>query len=162
MEFVLVKGGCFEMGDTFGDGADDEKPTYEACLKDFYLGKYEITQGQWKRVMGANPSNFKESDDHPVETVSWNEAQEFIRRLNQMSGKNFRLPTEGEWEYAARSGGKREKWAGTSNETELQDYAWFGSNSGSRTHPVGQKRPNGLGLYDMSGNVSDWVGDWYG
>jgi len=103
--------------------------------------------------MGSNPSHFKESDENPVEMVSWNEAREFIRRLNQMSGKSYRLPTEAEWEYAARSGGKGEKWAGTSNKSELQDFAWFFMNSGDRTHPVGQKRPNGLGFYDMSGNV---------
>jgi len=161
MEFVLVKGGCYQMGDTFGDGGADEKPVHEVCLKDFYLGKYEITQGQWKRVMGDNPSYFKESDGHPVETVSWNDAQEFIRRLNQMSGKSYRLPTEAEWEYAARNGKNGEKWAGTSNESELREYAWFSGNSGNKTHPVGQKRPNGLGLYDMSGNVWEWVSDWY-
>ena len=161
MEFILVKGGCFEMGDTFGDGGEDEKPVHEVCLKDFYLGKFEVTQGQWKKVMGSNPSRFKEGDDQPVEMVSWNDAQEFIRRLNQTSGRNYRLPTEAEWEYAARSGGKREKWAGTSNEAELEGYAWVRSNSGRRTHPAGKKRPNGLGIYDMSGNVWEWVNDWY-
>ncbi len=161
MEFVLVKGGCFEMGDTFGDGELDEKPVHEACVSDFYLGKYEVTQGQWKEVMESNPSYFKDGDDHPVEMVSWNGVQEFIRRLNQMSGKSYRLPTEAEWEFAARSGGKRERWAGTSNERELEDFAWFAKNSRGRTHPVGQKKPNGLGFYDMSGNVWEWVADWY-
>lgn len=161
MEFVLVKGGCFEMGDTFGDGESDEKPVHEACVSDFYLGKYEVTQGQWKKVVGSNPSKFKDSDDHPVEWVSWNDVQGFIRKLNQMSGKSYRLPTEAEWEFAARSGGKRERWAGTSNEWELEDFAWFAKNSGSRTHPVSQKKPNGLGFYDMSGNVWEWVADWY-
>lgn len=161
MEFVLVKGGCYQMGDTFGDGEDDEKPVHEVCVKEFCLGKYEVTQGQWKRVMGENPSHFKESDENPVEFVSWNDAQEFIRRLNFMSGKSYRLPTEAEWEYAARSGGKREKWAGTSDESEIHDYSWFSANAGRKTHPVGRKRPNGLGLHDMSGNVLEWVGDWY-
>jgi formylglycine-generating enzyme required for sulfatase activity len=161
MEFVLVKSGCFEMGDTFGAGNPWEKPVHEVCLKDFYLGKNEVTQGQWKRVMGGNPSNFKESDENPVEMVSWNDVQEFIRRLNQMSGRSYRLPTEAEWEFAARSGGKKEEWAGTSNESELQEYAWFQENSAQRTHPVGRKKPNGLGFYDMSGNVWEWVNDWY-
>ena len=161
MEFLLVKGGCYQMGDTFGDGEADEKPVHEVCLKDFYLGKYEVSQGQWKRVMGGNPSNFKESDENPIELVSWNDAQEFIRRLNQMSGKSYRLATEAEWEYAARNSGKREKWAGTNNESELRENAWFSHNSGGKTQRVGQKRPNGLGLYDMSGNVWEWVSDWY-
>jgi formylglycine-generating enzyme required for sulfatase activity len=161
MEFIFVKGGCYEMGDTFGDGLYKEKPVHEVCVSDFYLGKYEVTQGQWKKVMGSNPSILKSSDDHPVENVNWNDVQEFIRRLNQTSGKNYRLPAEAEWEYAARSGGKKEKWAGTSNESELGEYAWYTANSGSQTHPVGQKKPNGLGFYDMSGNVWEWVNDWY-
>ena len=161
MEFVFAKGGCFEMGDVFGEGASNESPVHEVCLKDFYLGKYEVTQGEWKKVMDTNPSRLREGDQYPVESVSWNDAQVFIRRLNQMTGKNYRLPTEAEWEYAARSGGKKEKWAGTSKEFELQNFAWFSSNSGQRTYPVGQKKPNGLGLYDMSGNILEWVSDWY-
>jgi len=113
--------------------------------------------------MGGNRSYFQNcGDDCPVETVSWNDAQDFISRLNQRTGKRFRLPTEAEWEYAARSGGKREKWAGTSSESELGDYAWYSKNSGGSTHPVGQKKPNGLGLYDMSGDVWEWCQDWYG
>ncbi len=161
IQFVLVKGGCYEMGDSFGDGARAEKP-HEVCVSDFYLGKYEVTQGQWKKVMGSNPSSFIASDDHPVESVTWSEVQDFIRKLNQMSGKGYRLPTEAEWEFAARSGGKKEKWAGTSIDSELGEYAWFYDNCGKSTHPVGQKKPNSLGLYDMSGNVSEWVADWYG
>jgi len=161
MEFIFVKGGCFEMGDTFGDGDNDEKPPHEVCVGNFYMGKYEVTQGQWERIMGSNPSYFKSGSNYPVEQVSWNDVQEFIRRLNQQSGKRFRLPTEAEWEYAARSGGKREKWSGTSSEYELGEYAWYNKNSGGRPNPVGQKRPNGLGLYDMSGNVWEWCQDWY-
>jgi len=164
MEMIFVQGGCFQMGDTFGDGESDEKPVHKVCVHDFYLGKYEVTQGQWKAVMGNNPSNFSNCGDNcPVEQVSWNDVQQFIRKLNSQSGKNFRLPTEAEWEYAARSGEKNEKWAGTNSESALGDYyAWYGENSGSKTHPVGQKRPNGLGLYDVSGNVWEWVEDWKG
>jgi len=149
------------MGDTFGDGYENEKPVHEVCVDDFYLGKYPVTQGQWKKVMGSNPSHFKSGDNYPVESVSWNDVQEFIKKLNQLSGQQYRLPTESEWEYAARSGGKRGKYAGTSSDSELGEYAWYDSNSGGKTHPVGQKLPNGLGLYDMSGNVWEWVEDTY-
>lgn len=163
MEFVLVKGGCYQMGDSFGDGEIDEKPVHEVCVDDFYIGKYDVTQGQWKAIMGNNPSFFKICGDNcPAEDVSWNDAQDFINKLNRRTGKNYRLPTEAEWEYAARSGGKNEKWSGTSKESELGDYAWYDRNSVGLTNPVGQKKPNGLGLYDMSGNVWQWVQDWYG
>jgi len=162
MPFVFVKGGCYQMGDTFGDGAPEEKPVHDVCVSDFYMGKHEVTQGQWKRIMGNNPSSFSGCGDNcPVEHVSWNDAQNFIRRLNSQSGKRYRLPTEAEWEYAARSGGKREKWAGSGNEASSGDYAWYSSNSGSKAHPAGQKLPNGLGLHDMSGNVWEWCNDWY-
>jgi formylglycine-generating enzyme required for sulfatase activity len=157
--FLFIKGGCYQMGDTFGDGESDEKPVHEVCVDDFYMEKYEVTQKEWVEVMGNNPSYFKGCDNCPVEQVSWNDVQEYIRELNQKTGKRYRLPTEAEWEYAARSGGKREKWAGTSNVSELGSYAWY---TGSKTHPVGQKKPNGLGLYDMAGNVWEWVQDWYG
>jgi formylglycine-generating enzyme required for sulfatase activity len=163
IEMVRVTGGCFQMGDTFGDGDADEKPVHEVCVDDFYLGKYEVTQEQWQTVMGSNPSRFKECGSNcPVEQVSWDDVQEFISRLNQRTGRRFRLPTEAEWEYAARSGGKGEKWSATSNEGELDQYSWLVGNSGARTHPVGEKRPNGLGLYDMTGNVWEWCSDWYG
>jgi formylglycine-generating enzyme len=162
MGFVFVKGGCFDMGDNFGDGNDDEKPVHEVCVEDFYIGKYEVTQGQWKDIMGNNPSEFKTDRNYPVENVSWDEVQDFISSLNRKTGQNYRLPTEAEYEYAARSGGKKEKWSGTSIETELNRYAWYDYNSGNTTHPVGQKEPNGLGLYDMSGNVWEWCSDWYG
>ena len=113
MEFVFVKGGCYQMGDTFGDGYSDEKPVHEVCVDDFYIGKYEVTQAQWEKVMGNNPSYFKNCDNCPVEQVSWNDIQEFINRLNSKAGGNkYRLPTEAEWEYAARSGEKREKYSG--------------------------------------------------
>jgi formylglycine-generating enzyme required for sulfatase activity len=161
IEMVYVRGGCFQMGDTFGDGGNDEKPVHEVCVSDFYLGKYEVTQEQWMDVMGHNPSRF-EGDRQPVEQVSWNEVQQFIAKLNAMTGKRYRLPTEAEWEYAARSGGRKEKWAGTSNENMLGDYAWYSKNSDERTHVVGTKKPNGLGIYDMTGNVWEWCQDVYG
>lgn len=158
---VFVKGGCFQMGDIFGDGEINEVPVHKVCVDDFYMGKYEITQRQWTEIMGSNPSHFAGCDECPVEDVSWENAQEYITRLNQKTGRKYRLPTEAEWEYAARSGGKREKFAGTNKATELGGYAWYEENSSSKTNPVGQKKPNGLGLYDMSGNVFEWVQDWY-
>ncbi len=162
IEMVPVKGGCYKMGDNFGDGSENEKPIHEVCVKDFSIGKYLVTQIQWIAVMGTHPSQEANCGvSCPVENVSWNDVQEFIRRLNQRTEKAYRLPTEAEWEYAARSGGKSEKWAGTSSESELGDYAWYYNNSGLQSHPVGQKKPNGLGLYDMTGNVWEWMSDWY-
>ncbi len=163
IEFVLIKGGCFQMGDLFGEGQADEKPVHAVCVDDYYIGKYEVTQGQWQSVMGNNPSFFKNCGEKcPVEQVSWNDIQEFIKKLNAKTGKKYRLPTEAEWEYAARSGGKKEKYAGTSSDVELGKYAWYSANSGGSAHPSGQKQPNSLGLYDMTGNVWEWCQDWYG
>jgi formylglycine-generating enzyme len=163
IEFVLIKGGCFQMGDTFGDSQADENPVHAVCVDDFYMGKYEVTQGQWQSVMGNNPSFFKNCGEKcPVEQVNWNDIQEFIKKLNAKTGKKYRLPTEAEWEYAARSGGKKEKYAGTNSDAELGKYAWYSANSGGSVHPSGQKQPNSLGLYDMTGNVWEWCQDWYG
>ena len=162
-EMVFVRGGCFRMGDTFGDGNLNERPVHKVCLDDFYIGKYDVTQGQWRAVMGENASYSEHfEDDYPVQRASWNDVQEFIRKLNEESGQKYRLPTEAEWEYAARSGGKQEEWPGTNNRAKLGDYAWYKANSGYHMHPVGRKKPNGLGLYDMAGNVWQWVQDWYG
>jgi formylglycine-generating enzyme required for sulfatase activity len=129
-------------------------------LDDFYLGKYEVTQAQWGKLMSNNPSHIKGAN-YPVSSLSWNDAQDFIERLNRKTGRKYRLPTEAEWEYAARSGGKKEKYAGTSRENEIGEYAWYIENSGVGAHPVGEKKPNGLGLFDMTGNVSEWCSDWY-
>lgn len=161
MKFVFVKGGCYKMGSAVGN-IDDEQPVHDVCVSDFYLGQYEVTQGQWEQVMKNNPSYFKQCGlNCPVESVSWDDSQEFIRKLNALSNKQYRLPTEAEWEYAARSGGKDEIYAGTSDEKSLAEYAWIGENSGKSIHPVGQKKANGLGLYDMTGNVDEWCQDWY-
>lgn len=156
MKFVLIPAGSFMMG----EGSEKHQVTISGP---FYMQTTEVTQGQWQRVMGNNPSHFKDcGDDCPVEQVSWNDVQEFIRKLNRIEGTDkYRLPTEAQWEYAARSGGKKEEWAGTSNESSLRNYAWYDVNSGGKTHPVARKQPNGLGLFDMSGNVWEWVQDWY-
>lgn len=162
IELVMVKGGCFQMGDVFGGGDKDETPVHNVCVKDFYFGKYEVTQEQWQMVMGDNPSEFKTCGIKcPADSVSWEMAQDFIKKLNAMSKKNYRLPTEAEFEYAARSGGKNEKWAGTNNEESLVEYAWYSKNSNETSHPIGLKKPNALGLYDLSGNVREWCQDWY-
>ncbi|NGZ27632.1 MAG: formylglycine-generating enzyme family protein [Magnetococcales bacterium] len=161
MEFVYVEGGCFQMGDLFGDGFPDEKPVREVCVEAFFLAKTPVTQGQWQKIMECNPAMFKKGPDYPVEMVCFDDTQTFINRLNQLTEGGYRLPTEAEWEFAARGGGLKQKWSGTSSLDELGDYAWYGSNANGRTHPVGLKKPNELGIYDMSGIVHEWVEDFY-
>jgi len=161
MEFVWVPGGCFQMGSPPQEAGrfDNEGPVHEVCVDGFWMGKYEITQGQWSKVMGGNPSYFKKGERHPVEQVSWNDIKSFISRLSSANpGVKFSLPSEAQWEYACRSGGKPEKYCGGNN---VDGLAWYSGNSGSSTHPVGTKSPNGLGLYDMSGNVWEWCEDVY-
>lgn len=176
-EMVAVKGGTFWMGaqnmDPFVANYDieaesNEKPSHSVTLGDYYIGRYEVTQELWEAVMGSNPSEFKGSVN-PVEWVSWDDCQEFIKELNKLTGKTFRLPTEAEWEYAARGGSKSKgyKYSGSNDINSVAWYyekhravAWYCDNSG--THPVGGKTPNELGLYDMTGNVWEWCQDMYG
>ena len=158
-EMVFVEGGTFQMGSS--SGQSDEKPVHSVPLSAFNIGKYEVTQAQWKAVMGNNPSNFTGCDDCPVENVSWNDVQQYISKLNSQTGKNYRLPTEAEWEFSAR-GGKSSKGYTYSGSNDLNAVAWNTDNSGSKTHSVGGKQANELGIYDMTGNVWEWCSDWYG
>ena len=161
IDMVKVKSGTFKMGATSEmlNSCVDEKPVHKVILtNNYYMGKYEVTQALWQEVMGSNPSYFK-GDNLPVEQVSWNDCQEFINKLNSITGRKFRLPTEAEWEYAAR-GGKKSRGYQYSGSSNISDVAWYTDNSGSKTHPVGTKQSNELGLYDMTGNVWEWCQDW--
>lgn len=160
---VYVQGGTFTMGATSEQGSDtesDEKPTHQVTLSSYYIGRTEVTQELWEAVMGSNPSKFT-GNRKPVENVSWNDCKTFISKLNSITGKNYRFPTEAEWEFAAR-GGTKSKGYKYSGSNTLGNVAWYDDNSGSTTHEVGTKSPNELGLYDMSGNVWEWCSDWYG
>lgn len=162
ISMIQVEGGTFLMGNN--NGEDNESPVHKVNISNFYIGKTEVTQELWEVVMGNNPSHFK-GEKRPVERVSWDDCQGFIQKLNkilysELSGKKFRLPTEAEWEYAAR-GGKYSKGKAFSGEEDIKKVAWYEENSNKTTHPVAQKQPNELGLYDMSGNVWEWCEDWY-
>ena len=157
-DMIKVEGGTYKMGSN--DGESDEKPVHDETVATFQIGKTEVTQELWQAVMGANPSNFKGEANLPVEKVSWTDCNTFITKLNQATGKNFRLPTEAEWEYAARGGNKSQGFTYSGSNT-IGDVAWYDGNSSSKTHPVAQKQPNELGIYDMSGNVWEWTSDKY-
>ena len=162
-KMVKVEGGTFTMGATAemeGEAWDDEKPTHSVTLSNYFIGETEVTQALWEAVMGSNPSCHK-GGNLPVEQVSWDDCQEFIRKLNRLTGKRFRLPTEAEWEYAARGGNKSQGYRYAGNNT-ISEVAWYGYNSGNQTHPVATRKANELGLYDMSGNVWEWCQDWFG
>ena len=164
-KMVRVTGGTFQMGATSEQVSDTydcmAEPVHSVTLSDYYIGQTQVTQELWEAVMGSNSSRFKDNNQRPVETVSWKGCQEFIEKLNRLTGKNFRLPTEAEWEYAARGGSKSKgyKYSGSNNPDAV---AWYYENSGGKTHPVAQKQANELGLYDMSGNVQEWCQDRYG
>ena len=153
-DFVKIEGGCFQMGDQFGDGLVDELPVHRVCLSDYYLSKYEVTQAQYQYVMGSNPSHDQTNPNYPVDVINYHEVERFIETLNSKTDGKFRLPTEAEWEYACRSAGKDEKYCGGNDGSKL---AWYGNNSDEKTHSVAQKQANGLGLHDMSGNVWEWT-----
>ena len=203
IQFIAVNGGCFSMGDTFGDGEKDERPVHKTCISDFAISKYDITVGQfrrfaesagyrteaekeggcfvfngtdWTKQAGNNwrSPSFTQNDRHPVSCVNWNDAQAFVNWMNTLGSRRYRLPREAEWEYAARSGGKKERFAGFNDKHQLYKYANFcDSNCDARwktteqndryngTSPVGSYLPNSLGLYDMTGNLWQWVEDWY-
>ena len=156
-QMVFVKGGTFQMG---GNGSDEEKPIHTVTVGDFYIGKYEVTQKEWKAIIGNNPSGFK-GVSRPVENVSWNDVQDFIKKVNVKTGIKYRLPTEAEWEYAAK-GGNMSKGYECSGSNSDDEVAWTFSNSNDETHPVGKKRANELGIHDMSGNVWEWCQDLFG
>jgi formylglycine-generating enzyme required for sulfatase activity len=166
-EMVYVQGGSYQMGyDPNRDGEDkymdSAKPLHSVKVGNFYMGKYEVTQAQWKQIMGNNPSSFENCSNCPIESVSWNDIQTFLKKLNQKTGGNYRLPTEEEWEYAARGGNQSNgyKYAGSNN---IDLVGWYDGNSSSKTHRVGQKSPNELGIYDMTGNVWEWTNSgWFG
>ena len=158
-KMIAVKGGTFQMGSD--DGFETEKPVHQVTLSDYYIGETEVTQELWTAVMGSNPSHFTGNMQRPVELVTWNDCQTFISRLNELTGETFRLPTEAQWEYAARGGNKAEGRLYSGSDA-IDDVAWYDGNYGGMTHPVKTKAPNELGIYDMSGNVYEWCSDRYG
>lgn len=164
INMVYVKGGCYDMGDFEGNGDEDERPVHEVCVNDFYIADTEVTQELFEKVMGFIPAwrynpTMPRNPKDPVTYVNWFLANQFIQKLNTITKGYYRLPTEAEWEYAARSGGKKERWPGFNNEAEVGSYSWFADNSEFKLQNVKTRKPNGLGLYDMSGSIWEWVED---
>jgi sulfatase modifying factor 1 len=157
LNLVLVQGGTFSMGSDGGES--NEKPIHTVTVNGFYMSRYMVTQAQWRIVMGNNPSS-TQCDDCPVDNITWDDAQAYCQKLSQLNGKTYRLPTEAEWEYAARGGikGKGYTYSGSNS---IEEVGWYGGNSDNSIHPVGEKQPNELGLYDLTGNVNEWCSDWY-
>ena len=161
IEMVVVNGGTFTMGSDDAEALDTERPAHSVTVSDYFIGKYEVTQALWVAVMGSNPSGFRGDDNLPVENISWNMAMEFITKLNAITGKRYRMPTEAEWELAAREALLTQKYP-YSGSYNVDEVAWYCDNAENRTHPVGQKKPNPRGIYDMSGNVFELCYDWFG
>ncbi len=158
-EMVRISGSCFQMGSpAWETGRDEDERQHQVCVNTFEVGKYEVTQGQWQAVMGDNPSSFKCGDDYPVEMVSWDDVQAYLQKLNARTGRKYRFSTEAEWEYACRGGVVGQTYCGGD---AVDRVAWYGENSGHQSHPVGRKAANGYGLYDMSGNVTEWTCSLY-
>lgn len=161
IEMVAVNGGTFTMGSDDAEALDTERPAHSVTVSDYFIGKYEVTQALWVAVMGSNPSGFRGDDNLPVENISWNMAMEFITKLNAITGKRYRMPTEAEWELAAREALLTQKYP-YSGSYNVDEVAWYCDNAENMTHPVGQKKPNPRGIYDMSGNVFELCYDWFG